>query len=494
MGATGEAAKKVYEWVLEGASSYDAAQYSYVTDSLLNEFRSQIFSGFVANAWNEINSRFEIMAAGKQSGNVSPGLDVENIEAYVVGDKTRAVSFKRPSEAQRLLFAWSSPSENNPGCARLFTWKEHFPDELLKPLLSKLGDVDYLGHREIKQVYNDYTDYTFQRYQSVRARGAESLDVILESIKNDGLEKAGGRCVAWCRVFEPSKWDDNAVRAVPRLHGWRYDLNAIKHVQEFFAPNLTLDVILNVYEEKLKKFVASVSWSELQSSIAALNIEDKMSVFEGRIRDMFAAAEGMGLTNETCLAYNDNDIRLNLFKVDGKWIYLHDNIDLFQQKVLAMIFHERDGKFESVDLALCKSWFSEPEEPPVEKKEYLLSMFADNVFWHEDYDMVLVQDEFVEEVLLDKKPGLIGSFDFKTKVFSEGPLFEKTDLLSGLGGIIEYDYKAICQVSDDEDDNELPYVSIYTRPVGSRDVEEQDHFEIDDWTAALKETRGPRSA
>lgn len=488
MGITSELARKIFKSGLEYSEKYGQDQVTFFTEQALQEFNSVLFAKFIEQSYAKLKNKFDDVVGKGASSDFDREM-IGDICAFQVADNIKAIAFKRQDKDSHLLLAWQPQARGRMDATifRLYAWKERFPLELKEELEASLTAPGN-DAQKLREIYEAYSHYTFADFMTHGLVNYPSLPSLLRELEKEGVEKTRGICFGNTFVFDSE--DEVKIHARKGNFGWKNDTDAIMLIKEIIAPEISNADLFDTYSD-LDSELSSVNVNEMRQSLAALNIEQKMGVFEDQIRKMFEAAIDLELSNEISFAYNDTDIRLNMFKDGGKAFYFHNNQDLFEQKAFALVFEEREGKFASVDFHLFQSWYGGMDEDEEDwgAEEDQFERFANKTYDLEDSDLTVGQDEFLEQVKAGFRPGLMGSYNFLTGEFSAGPYFEKSALLYSLSNLIEYDYKAICRVADE--DGELRSCQIEQRPVSSTSYDDVVSYQLDDWLEQIQERSVP---
>lgn len=481
MGVTSELAREFLQWELENAKKNGPDMVSYVTEQALQDFNSSVFANLIEATYSDLSAKFDEIGYRPVVSEDASILLEQDVAAFELTDSIKAIAFKRPSMDCHILLAWETGVQSGKDTAiiRLFGWKAGLPLDRREELEAHLA-VPVASSRELIEVYKAYDKFAFADFASHGLVKFPSLSGLLRSIKDKGVEKAKGICYGAAYIFNYE--DQYKIRARHTGNGWKNDTAAITLVKEFIAPELSHVDLFNSFSDLGQEF-ETVDLKKIRQSLAALNIEDKMFVFEKEIQKMFEASTDLVLSNEVSFAYNDTDIKLNLFKSGDKALYFHNNVDLFEQKVFVFAFKEKNGKFESVDFHLCQTWQDNSDEN-WEVDGNLFKRFADSVYFFEDSDLTISQDEFLQQIKNGDRPGLMGSYNFETKEFAAGPFFEKSAFLNSLANVIENDHKALCRVPDE--DGDVRSCEIQQRPENSKSFQDMKSYELDEWLAVVQ--------
>jgi hypothetical protein len=188
------------------------------------------------------------------------------------------------------------------------------------------------------------------------------------------------------------------------------------------------------------------------------------------------------------VSHGDYDREVYVQRSANKDIYVHNNIDRFEN-VYLLALNGEGNEYDSVDIHISKPWYSTLHSSEIYDDEPMswetLRTFIE---YQDENGGTLREDQVVKALLSNEKPGLVGSFDLRTKEFTRGPFFENTQVLSYLQHMIDMDHKALTKgVTGDLED--VGTFVIKDRTATATELGDEEEIKVDAWLEKIGKNR-----
>jgi hypothetical protein len=236
----------------------------------------------------------------------------------------------------------------------------------------------------------------------------------------------------------------------------------------------------SLQEEAYLDFLEAGTVDEQEDSVAALQLETLFQRKMTMIKEIVSAAEYLELGHRAYVEYNDHDRNVYVHRSASKDIYVHNNIDRFEN-VYLLALNGEGNEYHSVDIHISKPWYSTLNSSEIYDDVAMnwetLSSF---IKYQDENGGTLREDEVLTALLEGRKPGLVGSYDLKRGEFTRGPFFENTTVLDYLNDMIEIDHKALTN-GIKGDLSEVGTFAIKKRDACAMELGEEEEINLEAW-------------
>jgi hypothetical protein len=471
MTTTSALAKETFAPDFADAKKSDDDYYVYVIGERQRQFGNEIAKAVIAATFQRVNDIFDEITTDP----VSPRDDGIRIVSTQTGVKVLAIQGENGEE---FLYAWAEVEKRT--LIRLFKAKAPLPAALRDEIDALINgqDFDLVSLQKAKDMAEPF---------SIQSRGQyvypNDVDGIIESIDRKGIEKARGDTLIYGSSF-PTKY-------VPLIRGTMAENSSMKAIEQ-----ITKIIGLEHAErdwlgdhEYLDFLIAGTS-EEQEDSLVALHLETLLDRKMDMIKEIVSASEYLELDHKTYVCYGDSDRNVFVERAANKDIYVHNNIDRFENVYLIAL--NGDGNdYDSVDIHISKPWYSTLYSSEIYDDEPMTwETLGDFIKYQDENGGTLREDQVVKALLAGEKPGLVGSYDLKTGEFTRGPFFENTTVLGYLSDMIDIDHEALTSVVTGEFDGGDSIV-IKTRDEKATELGDEDGVKIGAWLEKVGKTNAP---
>jgi hypothetical protein len=471
MTTTSALAKQSFAYEIEGSKKYDDGQYVYTVNELQRMFHAHVAEAAIAATFPQVKELFDDLTA-------NPTSDREDGIRIVPTRKGVKVLAIPDVNGNDLLYAWDSDEKR--GHIRLFKTRHPLPTELRSEIDLMINnqpfDLDVL--QKAKDIARPY---------SIENRGqyVDPTDIagVIQSIDERGLESANGEVFVY-----GSYHNAHGITTIRATIPHNSSMASIERIVGVFGTESADRDWLR--EEEYLNFLEAGTVREHEDSVAALQLETLFERKMGMIKEIVEASEFLELGPNTYVEYNDHDRNVLVHRAAAKDIYVHNNIDRFEN-VYLLALNGEGNEYHSVDIHISKPWYRTLGSKEIYDDEAMswetLASFID---YQDENGGTLREDQVIRALLDDEKPGFVGSYNIRTGEFTRGPFFENTNVLDYLNNMIDIDHNALTNgIKGDLD--EVGTFTVKTRDAAATDLGDEDDFEIEAWLEKIGKVRAP---
>lgn len=469
MAATSALAKESFAYDLDGAKRYDDGQYVYVVGELQRMFHAHIAEAAITATFHKANEIFDELTANPEN------LREEGIRVVPTAKGVKVLAIP-DGNGNELLYAWETDEKR--GQIRLFKTKPPLPSDLRSEIDIMINNQHF--DLDVLQKAKDMaTPFSIEN----RGQYVDPTDIagVIESIDEKGLEKARGDVFVYGSYYRARGL--TTIRAtIPH----NSSMAAIERIAEVIGiEDADRD---SLREEEYLDFLEAGTVREHEDSLAALQMETLFERKMGMIKEIVAAAEHLELSLETYVSYGDHDRNVYAHRAARKDIYVHNNIDRWEN-VYLLALNGEGNEYHSVDIHISKPWYSTLYASEIYDDEAMdWETLATFIKYQDENGGTLREDQVFQALLSDEKPGLVGSYNLKTGEFTRGPFFENTTVLDYLNNMIDIDHNALTN-SIKGDLTEVGSLVIKIREAAPTELGDEKEIEIEAWLERIGKTR-----
>ena len=461
MTTTSELAKIAFAGELEGAKKYDDHQYVYTVGEAQQNFKAGIAQALFAATFNKVKKIHNELL-------LSPVKTREDGIRIVETTNDVKVLAIPEGNGNDLLYAWDE--DNRRGEMRLFKTKPPLPaairDQIDAMISGQDFDLSVLQHA--KDMASPF---------SIEARGEyvdpDDIAGVIESINEKGLKKANGHKFAYGNfyrsrdivTYKASVFENGSMASIERI------------AQVIGTDNADRD---GLSDEFYLDFLEQGTIQDNEDSVTALLLETLLDRKMPMIKDIVAASDYLELCLEAYISHGDYDREVYVHRTANKDIYVHNNIDRFENVYLLALNGGGDD-YESVDIHISKPWHHTLIPCEIYDDEPMswetLRKFIE---YQDENGGTLREDQVVKALIRNERPGLVGSFNLRTKEFTRGPFFQNTEVMSYLKHMIDMDHNAMTNGINGNLDEVGTFV-IKKRDPAATELGEEKEIKIGTW-------------
>lgn len=468
MTTTSALAKELFAWELDAAKKYDDDQYVYTVGEAQRNFKAQIAQALFAATFHKATELYDELQANPDNTRE------DGIRIVSTTNDTKVLAIP-DGAGNELLYAWE-PSDKR--CElRLFKTKPPLPAAVRNEIDSLINgrdfDLDLL--QKAKDLAAPY---------SIQARGqyvdSDDIEGVIESINKKGLREANG-----VRFVHGNLYRSRGATAYKAGVPHNSSIASVERIAKVLGTSeADRD---SLFDEFYLDFLEQGTIQENEDSVTALMLETLFDRKMGMIKEIVAASEFLELCLETYVSHGDYDREIYVQRAANKDIYVHNNIDRFEN-VYLLALNGEGNDYESVDIHISKPWHHTLNSCEIYDDEPMswetLRAFIE---YQDENGGTLREDQVVKALLGNEKPGLVGSFNLRTKEFTRGPFFENTEVVSYLNYMIDMDHNAMTKGINGDLDEVGTFV-IKDRDPTATDLGDENEIKIDAWLARIGKT------
>jgi hypothetical protein len=469
MTVTSASATEFFKSDLEWAKKDSSEQYEYSVGLRQREFFPQLAAAVFSGIFSAINVRYDDL--------ISEALTDEGMRALNLRGDVRALAFK-DDRNQDILLAWEAPGQTKEHrTIKVFSCKPRLPDDLQQEIEGLLSSSNY-SLESLDRACQLASDFSTAHHSE--DLDPTDIDHLVARIANDGLHRVGTDSDVAGSYYE---FPNGRGFKFKGHGGWRSNISLLMGLVDTFGMAETNDFDFD--EFKTPAILKEGRALELQASIAALQLETIWAKHQETIKEIVGASVLLDLSQSAILDYGSRSCYVH--RSEGRDVYVHENPSRNEQNTFLLVLTGPRYSYERLDILISRPWHADLENYGIDTTKTTLRTFAEYASYKGVNGGTPTEMAALENALKGERPGLVASYDFRTREFKPGPFFEKTSFFDYLPHMLELDHKALTDI-ENGDLVQFGSSTIAKRPTMSTDVESIEHIDIKDWLEGLGRT------